>query len=185
VSGSTVTYQSGAGTGDSAASEQIFKTPVAHGSDGVQQTQVTRLTLSSAGNNLQNADLQKDGEPVPFVLSTVAAINMKAVAATTLYTVPAGKTVLVWGCTLQVTAANAANGDSEAGVGIAAGESDIVASQVLTAFGTNGLDDAYSLSPLGGLFRVADGGEAIKLGVDVADTGTALTATARLWGIEF
>ncbi len=163
----------------------IFRTPTVGAAGAVVQTQTNRLTIDSAAFNVQNTALQKDGLPVLHVLAEVTGIDMTAVAATNLYTVPTGKTVQVFGVTLQVTAFTAPNGDSAAGVGINGTEDDIVASQNLTNFGSGGLDDGFSLSPAGGLFRIADAGEIIKLGVDTGDSGTALTATARLYGIEY
>ena len=50
IAGGNGVIQSGAGTGSGAGSTLEFKTPNAHGSDAVAQTQVSRLTISQATN---------------------------------------------------------------------------------------------------------------------------------------
>ena len=112
------------------------------------------------------------------VLATVTGIDGKSATATNLYTVPTGKTAIVDRVVLRVTAATAAVGDATADIGVAAG--DIVSSQALT--GATTVDDAFNLTANSGKFRIADAAEIIKINVNSADTGTALTFSADVLG---
>jgi hypothetical protein len=117
------------------------------------------------------------------VLSTATSINAAATGATTLYTVPAGKTAIIEKVIIRVTVATAANGDAVAGVGIAAGEDDIVSPVTLTGLTT--LDDGFVLEPGIGKFRIADATEVVSLGIDTADTGGTVTWEADVIGYIF
>jgi len=147
-------------------------------------TSGTTGTITIGGTNASTiafGDTQITGPR--SVLATVTGINAKTVAATNLYTVPTGKTAIIEKVIVRVTAATAASGDAVAGVGIAAGESDIVAAQTLT--GVTTVDDAFVLAPSSGLFRIADAAEIVKLGIDTGDTGTAVTWDVDVIGYIF
>ena len=123
--------------------------------------------------------VQINGLGVLGVLSRTTAINGKSVAATNLYTVPAGKTAFVTGAMLRLTAVTALTGTMAAGIGVAAGEDDIFASNSLIAF--NALDEIYNYGNAGVMKSVA-AGSVIKLGIDTAFGGTTATLEAFLMG---
>jgi hypothetical protein len=185
IDGSSVTYQPGAGTGNSDPTTLTYKTPTRGSSGAVVQTQTKRLEIAEAAFNVQNTELQKDSRPVPHVLNTVTGIDATSTGDTTLYTVPTGKTAIILQVILRVTAATAAGGAMAAGVGINANADDIVASQVLSDLGVGGTDDAFNMAPSIGKFRIADAAEVVKLGIDTADTGTALTLAADVFGYVY
>lgn len=116
--------------------------------------------------------------PVPVTLARVS-VDLKVVATTNLYTVPAGKRAVILDALVLPTTATAVSTFAVAGVGIAAGEDDIFASQELT-----GLDTTIERFKFesAGQARVGEATEIIKFGVDTAATGTALVADVYLIG---
>ena len=121
----------------------------------------------------------------PYVLhqtSAVPGIDMFAVSAPTIYTVPAGFTAVITGVILQCTAAVAVGTPATAGIGIAAGESDLFTPVSLTGFLAAG--DVWSFF-LTGKARTAPAGSLVKLGIDVAAIGTSQIVTARVLGFLF
>lgn len=172
----------------------IFQTTPAGSS-----TLVERWRISNAGNFLAGTDnaydigaaaatrprdlhlgryLRVAGEYQPIILSKTS-VNLASVAATNLYTVPAGLSLVVTDVIVRPTTATAANGDAVAGVGVAAGEDDIFASQPLT--GLDATTERYKFLS-SGVSYVAQATEIVKFGVDTADTGTALVADVYLIG---
>lgn len=114
-------------------------------------------------------------------LNTPSSIDTKSTGETTVYTVPTGSTVVVTGVRLRCTAASGITVPAEAGVGIAAGADDIFASQSL--LGLTASDKVFEF-PNGGAGVIADAGEAIKVGIDTAATGTSQTIEADVMGYE-
>lgn len=119
------------------------------------------------------------GKQLDIRLATVAGINLKTVATTTLYTTPAGHTAVISAIILEITTGTSITVDAKAGVGIAAGEDDIFSSENLV--NTRAAGDVWSFS-LKGKARTAPAASAVKLGVDTGATGTTLTATAHVFG---
>jgi len=115
-------------------------------------------------------------------LALVSGVDGKAVAVTSLYTVPAGKTAIIFDVVLVPTTATAITAPPTAGVGIAAGEDDIFASQILT--GLLAVGNAWRF-PSGGKFQIATAGQIVKLGIDTGATGTTLTLDAHVIGLVF
>jgi len=132
---------------------------------------------------LRKVDGRPYGEAVaaPFRLASVDSIDAKATGTTTLYTVPAGTTIVVTEVVLRCTAAVAITVAAVAGVGVAGGEDDIFASQPLT--GLEAAGETFSF-PAGGIGVVATAAEVIKLGIDTAATGTSQTLSADIFGYE-
>jgi len=121
----------------------------------------------------------------PYILHQVEAtpgISMFAISTPTIYTVPTGYTAVITGVILQCTAATGVITPATAGVGIAAGESDIFSPVSLTGFLAAG--DVWSFF-LTGKARTAPAGSAVKLGIDVAATGTSQVVTARVIAFLF
>ena len=117
----------------------------------------------------------------PYTLASGISVNAKATGTTTLYTVPAGLTIVVLAVVLRCTAAVSITVPATAGVGIASGEDDIFASQKL--YGLTAADRRFEF-PNGGAAAVANEGDAIKLGIDTAATGTSQTLSAEIIGYE-
>lgn len=113
------------------------------------------------------------------VLSTVTGIDLKIVATTNLYTVPTGKKAIITDIVIRPTTVAGFAVAATAGVGIAAGEIDIVAATVLT--GLTGTTIQYKMSPLV-LSVIGNSTEVIKLGVTVGATATTFTASVDLIG---
>ena len=112
-------------------------------------------------------------------LSTTSAINAKTVGTTNLYTVPATKMATITGCIVRCTAADTITVVPTLGVGVAAGEADIIAPTALTGLTATGL--FYRFSVEGVAVTVAAAG-VIKLGIDTGATATTMTIAVDLFG---
>ncbi len=113
------------------------------------------------------------------ILSITTGINAKTVGTTNLYTVPVGKTAIITGIDILVTAATAVTVPPTVGVGIASGEDDIFFPTSL--IGLNLVNEIYRGVPLG-VFVKGNAGEIVKLGIDVGATATTMTITVNLIG---
>lgn len=132
--------------------------------------------ISSTTDMMTNADgfVQDMG-----VLSRTGSIDLKVATTTNLYTVPTARVAIVTDIVFRVTAATAFTVAPTLGVGVAAGEADIMGSTVLTGF-----------TVLGGLFRYSCEGfyvsvaaaSVIKLGIDVGATATTATGEVTVLG---
>ena len=122
--------------------------------------------------------------PAAVMLSAVS-IDGKTAAATTLYTVPTGKTAIIQRVALLMTSASNVTGDATVSVGVAAAEyADIVAEVALTGFNVTG--QVATLSPIALTAVSAAAAAVIKLDVDSAATTTGgddtYTFTAQTFG---
>ena len=115
----------------------------------------------------------------PAILSTTTGINANAIATTNLYTVPAGNSAVITGLVIRVTMADTITAPPTLGIGIAAGEADIIAPVSLV-----GLDSTteYWRFSVEGVARLGVAAEIIKLGIDVAATSVHMTISADLIG---
>ena len=115
----------------------------------------------------------------PSILSTTTGIDAKVVATINLYTVPAGKSTIVTSVIIRVTTADTITAVPALGIGIAAGEDDIIASTTLT-----GLDATtkYWKFDVEGTAKVGAAAEVIKLGIDTGATATTMTIAVDLIG---
>lgn len=113
-------------------------------------------------------------------LATTTGINMNAVAATALFTVPEGKTLIV--THVVIRNASIALSTANFGFGYAAGEADVIAA---TTLGT-GLTAATLYRVLeakdGAIKGVA--ADILKIGVDIAQ-GAAATMDVDVFGYLF
>lgn len=121
------------------------------------------------------------GNPVTRVLSTTTGINAKSTGTTTLYTVPTGKTAIITQATVRCTAASAITVGPTLGIGVAAGESDIYASTALTGLINTTTANMFGFTTVG-MSVTAAAAAAIKVGIDVASTGTSQTIAIDLIG---
>lgn len=113
------------------------------------------------------------------ILSTTVGIDAKTIATTNLYTVPAGKTAIITGAVVRVTAATAITVVPTLGIGIAAGEDDVFASTVLTGLDATTKVFKFTASAT---YKAGAAAEVIKLGVDVGATATTMTISIDLIG---
>ena len=122
--------------------------------------------LNNAGEEIQ---LNTTGNPLRE-LSTTEGIDGKVVATTNLFTVPVGETAVVTRIDIIPTDVVAFVNRMRAGVGIAAGEDDIMGSMNIN--GLNQTDEVFGFPP-DGVFALAPAGSIIKLGIDTgANAGT-------------
>lgn len=156
-------------------------------------TAVTTAALTDTTNVRQSGDTRDKKETLSQVLalflanssvdqllSTTTAIDAKSATATNLYTVPAGKSARITRIVINCTAASGVLSVITAGVGVAAGEADIIPSQAITGLDTAG--QSYVINTTG-LSALAAAAAVIKFGIDVAATGTSQTLSVNLYGI--
>lgn len=112
-------------------------------------------------------------------LSTTGGIDATSTGATNLYTVPTGKQAIITRAVFRLTAESSATGNVAAGVGIAAGEDDIVASATLTALDATG--KVIASPPKAGA-AIGAAAEVVKVGIDTAFSGGSATMAVDLFG---
>lgn len=177
--GGNLVLRSGAGSTSGNLIVDVGAGASANGTLTIGNTNAESVTIGRSTKTTNVAGYFTVGtQPVPAVLS-VTSVDLATVATTNLYTVPTGRSLVVTDVFLKATTATAANGDAVGGVGVAAGEDDIVASQTLT--GLSATTEAFRMTH-GGTFYVAVAADVVKFGVDTADTGTALVADVYLVG---
>ena len=134
--------------------------------------------LDSAGNEIQ---LNVSGNPIRE-LSTTEGIDGKVVATTNLFTVPVGETAIVTRVDIIPTDVIAFVNRMRAGVGIAAGEDDIMGSMNIN--GLNQTDEVFSFIP-DGVFAVGVAASVIKLGIDTGANAGTYEVKVMLSGYTF
>lgn len=143
-------------------------------------TAFTNLGLRASGGISNFATrITSNGLPVISVLSSTGSINAKTIAATNLYTVPAGRTAIITGATIRCTAASAITVGPALGIGVAAGEQDIFASTAINALTTTLVIFGFTAV---GMSVSAAAGAVIKVGIDTGSTGTSQTIAVDLMG---
>src|SRR5688500_13192072 len=101
---------------------------------------------------------------VPSILSQTTGIDAKSTGTTTLFTVPTGKRAYITGIVFRATTVTAFGGTVPTlGVGVAAGEDDIMPSTALTNF--DAANELYRYSCEGTYVSNA-AASVIKLGID-------------------
>lgn len=115
------------------------------------------------------------------LLARVSGIDAKTVGTTNLYTPVSGRQVFITKVILRVGTATGVTGVPTVGIGIAAGEDDIFAATSLTGF--NASSKVYVFNAMGTITKgIGSAGDVVKLGIDVAATGTTLNFTADVFG---
>lgn len=177
--GGDLTLRSGAGSTSGDLIVDVGAGSSTNGTITVGGTNAESVTIGRSTKTTNIAGYFTVGtQPVPVILS-VTSVDLATVGTTNLYTVPTGRSLIVTDVFLKATTATSANGDASGGVGVAAGEDDIVASQTLT--GLNATTETFRMIH-GGIFYTAVAADVVKFGVDIADTGTALVADVYLVG---
>jgi hypothetical protein len=124
-------------------------------------------------------NLQQNGLELSRLLSRTSLIDGKSATTTNLLTVPTGKTAVITGLVVRITTATGLTGTLTAGVGVAAGEDDIIPATVCT--GLNATGENFKIQP-NGVSVEATASQVIKLGIDVAFGGTTVTLQVDLLG---
>lgn len=96
-----------------------------------------------------------------------------------LYTVPIATKVVITKAIFRLTSISGIAGTLACGIGVAAGDDDIITSTALTGFNTT--SEIYKIETSGN-YKIASAGEIIKLGIDTAFTGTTATLSVDLFG---
>lgn len=115
------------------------------------------------------------------VLSTTAGINALTVAVTPIYTVPAGRSVVVEKVVIRCTAANTITVPATAQVEKSSnpGSGNIFASEALTGLTSVGDEFAYDLR---GKSLVATAGNVLQLNITIGATGTSQVVAVDVIG---
>jgi hypothetical protein len=113
------------------------------------------------------------------ILASVVGINAKTVGTTALLTVPASASAVVTRIIVRSTTATAVTAPPTLGVGVAAGEDDVMPSTALT--GLTVANKAWAFDPAG-LMNVVTTGQVLNLGIDAGSTGTTHTIAVDVLG---
>lgn len=116
------------------------------------------------------------------LLGSASGIDLKSTGQTTLYTVPAGKTLLITNVILLITSANTVAVVPVVRIGKASAYNEWAALTTVTGLDTAGkflsLNNATTLM----MHQSFAAGEVVKLDVQTGATATTLTGTAYLYG---
>lgn len=112
-------------------------------------------------------------------LATIDSINGKTVASTPIFTVPTGKSLVVTGMVVRVTAATAITAPATAQVETTTNAHDVFASDVMT--NTLAANDSWTFAA-GAKSVVVAGGATVSLNITAGATGTSQTLSVDLSG---
>lgn len=116
------------------------------------------------------------------LLATVTGIDLKTVAATNLYTVPAGKTLVITEVVIRVTAADTFAVAATLAVGKTASFNEWIVATAMTGLAAVGQFRLLSNSAAGLIYQSFAAGEVVALNVTVGATATTLTGAVDLFG---
>lgn len=150
------------------------------GSTGLWSLSTTAGTAGQSPIVNSGATAMAWGMPVQL-LSTTTGINAKTAASTTIYTVPAGKTLVVTRVVVRVTAATAITVGASASV-TASTSGTIYASNAMTTL--TATPQLFKF-PDDGISVTAGAGETIAFVVGTGATGTSQTVSVDLIGYLF
>ncbi len=123
--------------------------------------------------------LQRINRVGPSLLSTTNGIDLKSVVTTNLYIVPSGSKAIITGAIIRPTLVDTFAVAATLGIGIAAGEADIILAAALTGLTTT--SSIYPMLPIA-VPVIGLSGNIIKVGVDVGATATTFSASIDLLG---
>jgi hypothetical protein len=116
------------------------------------------------------------------LLSTTTSVSLTSTGTTTLYTVPSGKTALVTSAVVIGTSVSGVTVAPAVGVGVGAGEDDVMDSRTLIGLAANGSTNVLTAMAAS---RTVPSGGVLKLGVDTAATASSMTVTVMVFGILY
>lgn len=115
-------------------------------------------------------------------LATVTGINLLNTGATTLYTVPAGVTLVVTEVVLRITAVTTFISGATISVGKTSSYNEWLAATAMGALSATNQFRLLSHSAAGLLYQSFAAGESVALNVTIGATSTVLTAAADVFG---
>lgn len=118
-------------------------------------------------------------------LATVDSIDLKTIAATNLYTVPAGKTVIITEIVLRITAVNTFISGATISVGKSASYNEWLVATAMGALSATNQFRLLSHSAAGLIYQSFAAAEVVALSVTVGATSTTLTASADVYGYNY
>lgn len=178
--GAAITIQSGRGTGAGTASYVSFETPSTATSGIAQQTVAERLRIDESAATF-TVPIVLNGLAQVERLSSTAGIDGTATGTTALFTVPTGTTYAITRAAVRVSSVATLTSVPDVGIGIAAGEDDIFASESL--IGLDSTSKAWWFTAEN-LTAIATAGQTISLGVDTAAVAGTYTIEVDLFGYE-
>lgn len=116
------------------------------------------------------------------LLGTVTGINLLNTGATTLYTVPSGKTAYVTEVLIRITAVTTFISGATVSVGKSASYNEWLAATAMGALSATNQFRLLSHSAAGLLYQSFAAGEIVALNVTIGATSTALTAACDVYG---
>ncbi len=114
------------------------------------------------------------------ILSTVTGIDATATGLTNLYTVPSGKTAIIIGAILRITALTAFVGVGTGGIGTNVTQDDIMSSRAMT--GLNAVGSVFCFMNSNSASAIASSSSTIQLGIDVSFVAGTCTIALDLIG---
>lgn len=115
-------------------------------------------------------------------LATVTGIALTATGATNLYTVPAGKTLVVTEIILRITAVTTFISGATISIGKSASYNEWLAATAMGALSATNQFRLLSHSAAGLLYQSFAAGEVVALNVTIGATSTVLTGAADVYG---
>lgn len=112
------------------------------------------------------------------ILSTISGIDAKVIAITDLYTVPTDKTAVITSAVIKTESIIAISGVPTVGIGRNVTQDDIFFPTALTGLTST----SAFIFPSIGTIALANPGETIRLGIDVAAIGTQMIINVALSG---
>lgn len=116
------------------------------------------------------------------LLGTTTGIDLKSAAATTLYTVPVGKTAYITEIVIRITAVNTFAAGATIGVGKSASFNEWLAATAMGALSATNQFRLLSHSAAGLIYQSFAAGEVVAINVTIGATATTLTAACDVFG---
>lgn len=151
-------------------------------SSGQYQTVADRgNTLRGPQFRLNTIALDRFASPLGAVIDTFEDLDLTATGTTTIYTVPAGNSVIITGCLIRIKTADTVTTDADVSVGINPSTTDIFDTETLV--GVQSVSDFWNFWQQSSAGLIANSGALIDLDVAVAATATTLTADVYIIGL--
>lgn len=135
--------------------------------------------VSSVATSLLNLGIL--GTPI-VKLGTVTGIDLKSTGATTLYTVPSGKTAYITEILIRITAVSAFISGATLGVGKTPSYNEWLAATAMGALSSTSQFRLLSHSAAGLIYQSFEATEVVAVNVTVGAVSTTLTAACDVFG---
>lgn len=134
--------------------------------------------MSTFGAILSTAEMAVAGG----LLGTITGIDLKATGATTLYTVPSGKTVYITEIVLRITNTSGFISGATLGIGKNASYNEWLVATAMGALSATTQFRKLSHSAAGLIYQSFAATEVVALNITVGAVATTLTAAADVYG---